>query len=136
MPQLLLLAVNSPTSAPPWLFFAFFLLVGILLIFQQLLFHYIYDVQLGAADVEIVVFKRLVIFSIPYGDIVRVERVSFVQAIFSFALGLVNRPFGEYFLLHRTRGLFRRILVTPSGSDEFYNTLMMQLAHLPTEKSR
>jgi hypothetical protein len=133
VPQLLLLAVNNQTSAPLWLFFAFPLLAGILLICQQLLFHYVYDVELRAAAVEIVVFKRLVILSIPYGDIVRVERVSFMQAIFSFALGLVNRPFGQYFLVHRTRGLFRRILVTPSGSDEFYNTLMMRLSYLPTE---
>ena len=79
---------------------------------------------------------RGLLFSIPYGGILRVERVSFVQAIFSFALGLVNRPFGEYFLLHRTRGLLRRIVVTPSGSDEFYNTLMMKLGHLPTVNPR
>ena len=136
MPQLLLLAVNNQTSAPLWLFFAFLLLAGILLACQQRLFHYIYDVQLGAAAVEIVVFKRLVVFSIPYEDIVRVERVSFVQAMFSFTLGLVNRPFAQYFIIHRTRGVFRRILVTPSGSDEFYDALMMKLGHLPTEKSR
>jgi len=133
LPPLLLLAAVNP---PSWLFPAIFLLVGAMLVYQKFLFQYVYDVRLGAAAVEIIIFKRLVILSIPYEEIVGVERVSFVQAIFSFALGLVNRPFGEYFLLRRTRGIFRRILVTPNRSDEFYNTLMKQLVHLPTEKSR
>jgi hypothetical protein len=106
------------------LFFAFALLAGTLLVCQQLFCHYFYDVKLGAAAVEIVIFKRFVVFSVPYKEIARFERVSFVQAIFSFALGLVNRPFGEYILLHRTRGFFRRILVTPGRSDEFYKALL------------
>jgi hypothetical protein len=106
------------------LFFAFALLAGILLVCQQLFCHYLYDVKLGAAAVEIVIFKRVVIFSVPYEEIARFERVSFVQGLFSFSLGLVNRPFGEYILIHRTRGLFRRILVSPVRPDEFYNALL------------
>jgi hypothetical protein len=104
------------------------------LICQQLLFHYIYDVQLGAAAVEIVVFKRLVIFSIPYGDIVRVERcASHLQLRARFDKSAVRRIFSPS---AHTRPLSANFGDAKRGSDEFYNALMMQLGHLPIEKSR
>ena len=127
MPQLLTLVANSTTSAPALFFFAIPLLAGIMFLCAQLLLHYIYDVRLGATAVEIVMFKWLVVFSIPYEDLAGVQRVSFVEAIFSFGLGFVNRPFGKFFILHRSRGLSRRILVTPSDSDTFYNKLMERM---------
>jgi hypothetical protein len=64
------------------------------------------DVRLGAAAVEIVIFKRFVVFSIPYEEIAAVETVSFVEAVFSFSLGLVNRPLGRLLLLHRSEACF------------------------------
>jgi hypothetical protein len=114
---LLPLGVNNPMPASLLLFLAFAPLVGTVLLSEQLFGHYFYDVKLGVAAVEIVIFKRFVIFSVPYEEIARFERVSFVQGLFSFSLGLVNRPFGEYILIHRTRGLFRRILVSPGPCD-------------------
>jgi hypothetical protein len=105
---------------PPLLpFLVFFLGAAVLLVFQQFFFQYLYDVRLAAAAVEIAIFKRFVVFSIPYEEISAVETVSFVEAVFSFSLGLVNRPFGGLLLLHRKRGLFRRVLVSPSRSEEF-----------------
>jgi hypothetical protein len=105
-------------------FFALALVAGSMLVSLQLFCPYFYDVKLGGAAVEIVIFKRFVVLRIPYDEIAAVERVSFMRAIFSFSLGLANRPFGEFILLHRTRGFFRRILVTPSRSDEFYDALL------------
>jgi hypothetical protein len=106
---------------PPLLpFLVFFLGAGTLLVCQQLFFQYLYDVKLGAAAVEIVIFRRFVILSIPYDEVAACERISVGKAIFSFSLGLVNRPFTGYVLLHRKRGFFlRRFLVTPNRPDEF-----------------
>ena len=107
---------------------AFVLMAGALLVCQQLVFQYLYDVKLGAAAVEIVIFKRSVVSSIPYEEIAACERVSVLKAIFSFSFGLVNRPFIGFVLLHRRRGFFwRRILVTPSCPNEFCNEVTARL---------
>jgi hypothetical protein len=87
---------------------------------------------LGAAAVEIVIFKRFVVFSIPYEEITAVETVSFIEAAFSFSLGWVNRPFGGRLLLHRKRGLFRRVLVTPSRPEEFQAEVIARARRLLT----
>jgi hypothetical protein len=104
---------------PLLLFVAFFVAAAAFLGLVQLFYHYLYDVRLGATAVEIAVFKRFVIFSVPYEEIAAAEKLSFVEAAFTFSLGLLNRPFGGRVLLHRNRGFFRRILVTPSRSEEF-----------------
>lgn len=110
---------------PPLLpFIAFFLMAAVFFGLVQLFCHYLYDVRLGAAAVEIVMFKRFVVFSIPYEEITAVETVSFVEAVFSFSLGLVNRPFGGLLLIHRKRGLNRRVLVSPSRSAEFRDEVL------------
>ena len=89
-----------------------------------LFYHYTYDVRLGSAGVELIVFKRFVVFSIPYGELGRVERGSIGNRMFSFAFSLVNRPCGKAFVLYRNRGfLLRRILVTPGDPDAFWNGL-------------
>jgi hypothetical protein len=43
--------------------------------------------------------------------------------VFSFAFPLVNRPFGQAFIIYRNRGIFRRILVTPGDPEAFWNKL-------------
>jgi hypothetical protein len=108
----------------PLLFLAFLAMAAIVLGCWQLFCHYLYDVKLGAAAVEIVIFKRFVTFAIPYDEITRFDKVSFWQAAFSAPFHLVNRPFGTHVLLHRTGGFFRRILVSPSHADEFCNALL------------
>ena len=50
-------------------FLVFFIGAGALLVCQQFFFQYLYDVKLGAEAVEIVIFKRFVIHSIPYEEI-------------------------------------------------------------------
>ena len=113
---------------------AFALLAGALLVCQQLRFQYLYDVKLGAAAVEIVIFKRFVVLSIPYEEIAACERISVLKAIFSFSFGLVNRPFTGFVLLHRRRGFFRRrILVTPNCPNEFCNEVTARLQPRLTE---
>ena len=116
--------VNSPMTTPLSFFLTLCSFASTLFVVWQLVLRYLYDVKLGTAAVEIVVFKRFVIFSIPYEEVATLQRISFVEAIFSFAFGLVNRPFGGYVLLHRNRGLFRKILVTPGRSDEFCSALL------------
>ena len=113
---------------PPLLpLLVFFLGAGALLVCQQLVFQYLYDVRLGAAAVEIVVFKRFVILSIPYEEIAECERISLLKAIFSFSRGFVNRPFTGFVLLHRKRDLLgRRILVTPSRPNEFCGQVIVR----------
>jgi hypothetical protein len=88
----------------------------------QLFSHYLYDVRLGMDAVEFVLFKRFVTCTIPYGEITTFDKISLWQTA-GWNLNLANRPLGPFVLLHRTRGFFRRVVVTPRNADEFCNAL-------------
>ena len=90
----------------------------------QLFSRHLFEIRLGAAAVEVVLFKRFVAFAIPFDEITRFDKVSFWEAAFSWGFNLVSRPFGPYVLLYRARGIFRRVIVTPSDADEFCNALI------------
>ena len=94
----------------------------------QLLFHYLFDVRLGATAVEFVILKRFAVWAIPRDEIIRFDKVSFWEAAFSWGFNLVSRPFGPYVLLHRDRGLIRRVIVTPRDAEEFCNAFRLQWA--------
>ena len=127
------MTVMNPSVLP---FLVFFLGAGALFVCQQLFFQHLYDVKLGAAAVEIVVFKRFVILSVRYEEIAKCERISLLKALFSFSSGFVNRPFTGFVLLHRKQGLFRRrILVTPSRPNEFCNEVIARSTGLPMERN-
>jgi hypothetical protein len=114
--------MNNSTTAS--LIFLAFIPVGVIVWFggSQLFSHYLVEVRLGAAAVEIVIFKRFVAFTIPFDEITIF--FSFWEAAFSRSFNLVSRPFGPYVLLYRTRGFFRRVIVTPSDADEFCDALI------------
>lgn len=79
--------------------------------------HYLYDVRLGMDAVEFVLFKRFVTCTIPYGEITTFDKISLWQTA-GWNLNLANRPLGPFVLL-RTRGFFRGVVVTPRNADEF-----------------
>jgi len=86
----------------------------------QLFYHYLFDVRLGATAVEFVIFKRFVVWAIPRDEITRFDKLSFLETAFA-GFCFPSRPFGPYVLLHRDRGFFWRVIVTPRDADEFCN---------------
>lgn len=113
-------------------FLGFFPVVVAVLVVTQFLFQYVYDVGLGAAAVEIVIFKRFVVFSIPYEEIEACASVSRLEVTFILALVLVSRPFGGCVLLRRNRGFIRRIVVTPGRPEEFRAEVIARARRLLT----
>lgn len=119
--------MNHPNPAP--LIFLAMIPMGVVLFGGlQLFSHYLCEVRLGAAAVEFVILKRFVVWAIPRDEIMRFDKISFWEAAFTWAINLVNRPFGPYVLLHRDRGIFRKVIVTPRDADAFCNAFREQWA--------
>jgi hypothetical protein len=92
----------------------------------NVLYPYLCDVRLGATDVEIVALKRIVVWAIPRDEIIRFDKVSFLEGAFAFHIP--TRLFGQRVLLTRDRGLIRRISVTPRDAEQFCNAFREQWA--------
>jgi hypothetical protein len=90
------------------------------------LYPYLCDVRLGATDVEFVMFKSIVVWAIPRDEIIRFDKVSFLEGAFAFHI--LSRIFGQGVLLTRDRGLIRRIVVTPKDAEGFCNAFRAQWA--------
>jgi hypothetical protein len=90
------------------------------------LYPYLCDVRLGATDVEFVMFKSIVVWAIPRDEIIRFDKVSFLEGAFAFHIP--SRLFGQRVLLTRDRGFIRRITVTPSDVEQFCNAFREQWA--------
>jgi hypothetical protein len=44
------------------------------------------------------------------------------------ALHLMNRPFAQYVLVRRRRGVFRWVLITPDQPEEFVRTIREKIS--------
>jgi hypothetical protein len=122
------------SNPAPLIFLAMVPMAVVLFGGMQLFSHYLFEVRLGAAAVEFVILKRFVVWAIPRDEIIRFDKVSFWEGAFTPAFKAVNRPFGQYVLLHRDRGLIRRIIVSPKDADDFCNAFRLQWASPDKQK--
>ena len=80
-------------------------------------------------SIEFVMFGKLRIWKTAFEDIGDIQVISFVRALFLPALHLMNRPFAQYVLVRRRRGLFRWVLITPDQPQEFIRIVREKIQH-------
>lgn len=68
--------------------------------------------------IEFVMFGNLRVWRSPFKDISDIQHVSFARSFVIPALHLMNRPFAQYVLVRRRRGVFRWVLITPDQPQE------------------
>jgi hypothetical protein len=68
--------------------------------------------------IEFVMFGNLRVWRCSFEDISDIQPVSFARSFVLPALHLMNRPFAQYVLLRRRRGVFRFVLITPDRPQE------------------
>jgi hypothetical protein len=73
--------------------------------------------------IEFVMFGNLRVWHSSFDDISDIRLVSFARSFVLPALHLMNRPFAQYVLVRRRRGLFRWVLITPDRPQEIVRTI-------------
>src|SRR5271166_6625394 len=70
-------------------------------------------------SIEFVLFGKLRVWRSFFEDIREIRLVSFSEMQTGLAIGLMNRPFAQYVLVRRRRGIFRAVVITPDQPQEF-----------------
>jgi len=92
---------------------------------------WLYDCRVREQSIEIVLFRKLPIYRLRLANVVSVVKVSRKELAIKSAqggtLGLGNRPFGEFVLVTKRKGPFRRIVLTPADAEAFVSEAMSRL---------
>jgi len=105
---------------------AFLLCAGLIL---QYGLRCLYGYNISRNGLEFKVFRLLVVKTIPFKEIVSAEVLPPVKVFpwtsfkMFFALRLGNRIWGDFVLIERDRGIFRRIILTPENGSEFIDSI-------------
>jgi hypothetical protein len=78
--------------------------------------------------IEFVMFGNLRVWRSSFGDISDIRLVSFARALVLPALHLMNKPFAQYVLVRKRRGVFRWVLITPDQPAEFVRTIREKIS--------
>lgn len=74
--------------------------------------------RLSDDAIEFVMFGTLRVWRSSFLDISDIRPISFGTLFVYPALHLMNRPFGQYVLISRRRGVFRWVVITPDQPEE------------------
>ncbi len=89
---------------------------------------WLYDCRVQGKSIEIVLFRMLPIYRLRLANVASVAKLSRKElAIKGATLGLGNRPFGEFVLVTKRKGPFRRLVLTPADADAFVNEVRSRL---------
>lgn len=89
---------------------------------------WLYDCRVQGQNIEIVLFRILPIYRLRLTNVASVAKLSRKElAIKGSTLGLGNRPFGEFVLVTKRKGPFRRLVLTPADADAFINEVRSRL---------
>lgn len=103
-----------------WLLVIFVILFLVSIGGFQLFGRYIYSYRITENSLQIVLFGKVPIVWISLSSIGSIEEISFKDAMVDlFALKMGNRAWGPALRVNRTRGLLRRILISPDNPKEF-----------------
>jgi len=117
-------------------FFVFFAtIVAIIVYLLRFGISHLFDVVIGRQGLDIIVFRKIVIATIPYSSIERAERRWIFQtndasAPWSIALPITNRVGLRSIMikLKRKIGVFRLIAITPKDPVRFLGELRRHVA--------
>jgi len=113
---------NTAIAVLPLVFIL--LVVGMVLVMHAVL----YDCRLDRWGITIKWGGLPGALTIPYEDVVRVDRISSFAGMFSFALWAVNRPLGPKVLIERQSRWLPYVLVSPHDAEEFIATVRERMA--------
>jgi hypothetical protein len=102
-------------------------LVTIVLGFSQIVGPYCGKYRITDNTIEFVICGHLRVWRCSFEDISGIQLVSFALAFILPALHLMNRPFAQYVLVRRRRGMFRWVLITPEQPQELVRRIQEKM---------
>jgi hypothetical protein len=98
-------------------------LVTIVLGFGQIVGPYCGKYRITDDAIEFVICGNFRVWRSSFEDISDIRLVSFARSFMLPALHLMNRPFAQYVLVRRRRGMFRWVLITPDQPQELVRSI-------------
>jgi|GEM_PF-4383785 hypothetical protein len=98
---------------------------------SQIVGPYCVKYRITDDSIEFVMFRNLRVWRISFEDIADIRLVSFARSFIIPALHLMNRPFAQYVLVRRRRGVFRAVLITPDQPRELVRLVREKIANAP-----
>lgn len=83
-------------------------------------------------SIEFVMFGNLRVWRSSFEDISDIRLISFTRSFVMPALHLMNRPFAQYVLVRRRRGVFRFVLITPDQPHELVRLVRQKMGNTPS----
>jgi hypothetical protein len=96
-----------------------FALVAIVLSASQILGPRCGKYRISDDSIEFMMFGKLRVWRCSFEEISEIRPISFARSFIIPALHLMNRPFAQYVLVRKRRGVFRAVLITPDQPEEF-----------------
>ena len=99
-----------------------FVFVALALTGFQLFGFVMYDCRVGDKGVDLMLFRYLRVWRIPYEDIDAVSPVTVRELVLKFGgvfFTYAGRPFGPFVMLKRKKGIVRAVVITPRDRDRF-----------------
>jgi len=81
-------------------------------------------------SVEFVMFRTVPVWKSFFDDISDVRIISFAELLITPSFHLMNRPFGQYVLVRKRRGIFRAVVITPDNPKEFVKLVQQKIRHV------
>src|SRR5260221_9550590 len=106
------------------------LLVVVVLGFMQIAGPRLSYYRLSDTAIEVVLFRRFCIWQIRFREIGEIKPIFWIQILTTPALHLQNRPFAQYVLIRRVRGIFRYIFLTPDKPLRFIGSVQNKINEL------
>ena len=94
---------------------------------SQLAGPYFGKYKITDSSIEFVMFGKLRVWRSSFEDITEIQLVSFARSMILPSLHLMNRPFGQFVLVRRRRGMFKAVLISPDQPQEFVRIVRQKI---------
>jgi hypothetical protein len=78
-------------------------------------------------SIEYTMFGNFRVWKSSFDDISDIQIISFPRLWVTPSLRLMNRPFAQYVLIRKRRGIFRAVVITPDNPEEFVRLIQQRI---------
>jgi hypothetical protein len=104
-------------------------LLAIVLGGQQLVGPRIGKYRITDTSIQFILFGNLPVWTSSFDDILEIRSISFSRMLIAPSLHLMNRPFAQYVLVRKRRGIFRTVVITPDDAGKFVKLVQQKTGH-------
>jgi hypothetical protein len=96
---------------------------------QQLVGPRIGKYRITDTSIQFILFGNWPVWNSSFDDILDIQSISFGRMLIAPSLHLMNRPFAQYVLVRKRRGIFRTVVITPDDAGKFVKLVQQKTGH-------